>query len=119
MPLPFGSSHGPPTPSPAPQCVVPYAVGRPLTVSMMSSSPHSGHSVPWWMASPSSQKAGHRPCLWDWGFAPKRMAASKRVCLPAAGVKVALDSIRDEVHCPEGDWTGMSWTVEPPVSWRF
>ncbi len=71
------------------------------------------------MASPSSQKAGQTPCLEEDGLSPKRMAAEKWVDLPGAGVKVDLDSMRAEVQDPEGDLTGMSWTVPPPEIWRL
>lgn len=85
----------------------------------MSSSPQCGHGVPWWMASPSIQKAGQRPRFWKMEASPKRMAASTRVVRFGEGVKVAWDSRRPEVQLPEASLRGTNWTVLPPESWTF
>jgi hypothetical protein len=59
------------------------------------------------------------PCLLACAASPRRMEASTCITLPGAGVKVALDSMRPEVHCPEGDLRGTNWIVSPPEIWRL
>jgi hypothetical protein len=41
------------------------------------------------------------------------------VSLPRAGVKAALVSMRADVHLPDFDLSGTSWTVPPPEIWRL
>lgn len=99
------------------QCIVPYPVNAPFTVSSTSSSPHVGQGVPRLIESPSIQKAGQIPCLVSTPFPPNRTTASATVRLPAAGVNVYLDSTRPEIHPPETlpSRQGTSCSVVPPL----
>jgi hypothetical protein len=82
----------------------------------MSSSPQAGQGVPERMSLPSSQNAGHSPCLVLMLLAPKRICASAMVRRPLAGVNVYLDSTRPEVQ-DDPSCQGTSCSVLPPDVW--
>src|SRR3569833_1811001 len=86
---------------------------------MISTSPHCGQPVPCLSLTPSSQKAGHSPCLLDVGLSPKRIRPSAKVRRPAAGVNVYLDSIRPDVQAPLLSRQGTICSVLPPLSCRL